>query len=199
MTYTKSLTLKVLSLLAAVVFLGAAGVAFTRTASANPLGFSCPAYGPGGVASTSVTYMTGGTGTTTLLYDTYCVGGSNQPNTGNTSTTNLLSLLTQFTASSTASVLNTSVEYSQDGVDWYQDNYVASTTAAYSLQTANSTSWTFASSTPGGGAAVANSNRVGKLTRLYAPTRYVRVVYTLAASGTAGGVWGEILPIKERP
>lgn len=166
----------------------------SHPAQANPTGFSCPAYGPNGIASTSISYMTAGTATTTLVYDTYCVAGSNQPNNGNTNATNLLSLLTQFNASSTASILGITAEYSQDGVDWYQDNYIASSTlGAYPIALPNSYSWTFASSTIKG---LPNAgNLVGKLTRLYAPTRYIRVVYTL--TGTAGAVWGEILPIKE--
>lgn len=171
---------------------------FSRPASANPLGFSCPAMSA--TATTTLTFMTPGTATTTVLYDTYCVNGTNQPNTGNTNSTNLLSLLTQFTASSSPnSVLLMNIEYSQDGVDWYQDNYVASSTNPVSVvSTPNSYSWTFASSTVGGGAVASNNNRIGKLIRLYAPTRYVRAVYSLNIGGANGAVWGQILPIKER-
>lgn len=199
MTQIKLSTTKVTALAAVIIFVGVSLTALTQTVSANPLGFSCPSYGPGGVASTSVVYMTTGAATSTLLYDTYCVGGTNQPNTGNTASTNLLSLLTQFTASSTASTLNASVEYSQDGVDWYQDNYNASTTGAYAIQAANSYAWTFASSSTNGAPVLANNSRIGKIIRIYAPTRYVRVVYSLPVGSTPGAVWGEILPVKERP
>jgi len=171
----------------------------TPKAEANPIGFSCAAYGPQGVATTSVKFMTPGTATSTLVYDTYCIGGTNQSNPGNSYATDYLTLLTQLSASSTATILNTSVEYSQDGVDWYQDNYIASTTTAgnfvplWSITVPNSFTWTFASSTLNG---VANTgNRVGKVVQIYAPTRYVRVVYTL--TGNNGAVWGSLLPIKE--
>lgn len=169
--------------------------ALWQPAKANPLGFSCPAYGPGGVASTSIAYMTPGTATSTLLYDTYCVGGTNQPNTGNTNTTNSLALLTQLTASSTSSVLNMAVEYSQDGVDWYQDDNIFATTTNTNIQSPNSLTWPYAVSNVGG---VPNTgNRLGKVVRIYTPTRYVRVVYTI--TGANAGVWGELLPQKEVP
>lgn len=140
--------------------------------------------------------MTAGTATSTLLFDTYCVNGTNQPNTGNTNIANKLTLLTQFNASSTASVLNIAVEYSQDGVDWYQDNYIAplaTTSPAVQLAVPNTYVWAFASSTLNG---VGNAgNRVGKVVQIQTPTRYVRVVYSL--TGTNAAVWGELLPQKE--
>lgn len=167
------------------------------TVEANPTGFSCPAYGPGGTASTSVTYMTPGLATTTLVFDTYCISGTNQPNTGNLFGVAYLALLTQLTASTTGTVLNKSVEYSQDGTDWYQDNLnlnFATTSPVAQLATPQSSQWQFASSTVGG--TPNRGNLVGKVERIYAPTRFVRVIYSLGA-GSNGAVWGEILPTKE--
>jgi hypothetical protein len=193
MTYQRKIEVGAVAafiLAAAFVF----SLSFSHRAQANPLGFSCAAQTAS--ATTTPVYMTAGTATSTLLFDTYCVNGTNQPNTGNTNIANKLTLLTQFSASSTASVLGISVEYSQDGVDWYQDNYLsplATTSPAVLLATPNSYSWLFASSTLDG---VANTgNRVGKALQIQTPTRYVRVVYTL--TGTNAAVWGELLPQKE--
>lgn len=188
-------TLRRFELGALLAILIAASIGFSvfssHKAEANPSGFSCPAYSS--IASSSPVYLGAGTATSTLLYDTYCVNGTNQPNTGNTRTTNTLALLTQFTASSTSSVMNASVEYSQDGIDWYQDNYLISGVGAVNIQAPVSYTWTYVNSTIGG---IANSgNRLGKVVRIYPPTRYVRVVYSL--TGANGAVWGQILPIKE--
>lgn len=196
----------------AVLMFGAFSTLFTpRSTHANPLGFACAAYGPFGIASTSVKYLTPGTGTTTLVYDTYCQNGSNQTDVGNTSIANSLSLLTQLSASSTNTTLNISVEYSQDNLDWYQDNLIASSTGIglglqYPLTNPNTYTWAFASSTLNGvgqnnNGPTANSTRIGKVIKIFAPARYVRVVYSLgfAAGATNAAVWGEILPIKERP
>lgn len=173
----------------------------SHKAEANPLGFSCSSQT--GNATTTNAFMTPGTATSTLLFDTYCVTGTNQQNTGNTFVASDLNLLTQLQASSTATVLNITAEYSQDGIDWYQDNYVAtvSTTTVTSnyvsdISTPNSYKWTFASSTTGG-VATANNNRIGKVIHLHVPTRFVRIVYTLASGSTNGTIWGSLLPIKE--
>lgn len=193
MTYTEKAIGTFLTALATALLIYTA-FGMIHKAHANPLGFSCAAQTAS--ATTTPVYMTAGTATSTLLFDTYCVNGTNQPNTGNTNIANKLTLLTQFSASSTASVLGISVEYSQDGVDWYQDNYLsplATTSPAVLLATPNSYSWLFASSTLDG---VANTgNRVGKALQIQTPTRYVRVVYTL--TGTNAAVWGELLPQKE--
>lgn len=164
-----------------VLFLGS--LLFVR---ANPLQIS-PLVATG-TATTTIAYMTAGTGTTTLQYDSYTTG---QPRAADSA-----ALEIQFTASSTSSVLITSFEYSNDGIDWYFDNLVpkASTPAALAIATPNSFTWTFASSTPGG---VAGNliNRVGKIINVTIPTRYVRAVFT--NTGTPAGVYAAFVPQKQ--
>lgn len=140
-------------------------------------------------ATTTVSYMTPGTGTTTLQYDSY---GTGQPRA-----TDRAALLVQFTASTSASILGISLEYSQDAVDWYFDNKIpqATTTQAISLQTPTSYSWIFASSTPGGLPGATFANRVGKVINVDIPTRYVRAVFT--NTGAAAGVYASFVPQKQ--
>lgn len=187
------------ALLAVFIALVAVSIFFMGTsAKANPLGFSCPSYTA--TATTSPAFMTPGTATSTLLFDMYCVNGTNQPNTGNTHIANTLALLTQFSASSSAtSILNIKTEYSQDNVDWYEDDFQfftdATSTGSHAFALPQSAQWVFATSTVNG-LISASSNRGGKVIRLNPPTRYVRIVYTLSGT-TNGAVWGSILPIKE--
>lgn len=190
-----ALALVGLSMVAAILLLP------RNRAEANPQGFTCPAFGPLGTASTSVRSIGPGTGTTTLVYDSFCANGSNQPTSGNAFLPVNLALLVQETASSSASVLNMDVEYSQDNVDWYQDNYLASTTGAagwtgssFPVALPNRISWTFASSTVGGSPnpGVAAGTRLGKVFKLSTPTRYLRVIFT--AQTASSTLWGEILP-----
>lgn len=170
-----------------------------RKTEANPLGFSCPSYS--NTATTSPVYMTPGTATSTVVFDTYCINGTNQPNTGNTFASNGATLFLQFNASSTFSTLNTTVEYSQDNIDWYQDNYLTNATTSMPFEIASSTKyeWVYASSTLNG--VTPNDGRINKMLRLYTPTRYLRVVNSLASTSGAGikngAVWTAIVPFKE--
>ncbi len=158
-------------------------------------------------ATTSPTFMTPGTATTTVYLDSFA---------GNTSSQqyDAVSLLTQFYGSSTAAVLNMTVEYS-DGVagvdctatpgvcDWYQDATIemtnASTSQPYPItaNALNTYSWTFASTTQGGAAGVGTSNRALKAINIPVTSRYVRVFYTLGIGGTNGAVWGKLVPFKQ--
>lgn len=210
MTYSHRFIASLTAIAVAAALIASAYTLTPRYAHASPLGFACAAYGPTGIASTSVKYMTPGAATTTLVYDTYCQNGSNQTDVGNTSVANSLALLTQLSASSTNTTLNIAIEYSQDNVDWYQDNLLASTTSGFTLPfpvtNPNSYTWLFASSTLNGVAQAnngptASSTRIGKVMKIYAPTRYVRIVYTLgvASGATGAALWGQILPLKERP
>lgn len=157
-------------------------------------------------ATSSPTFMTPGTATTTVYLDSFAGGSTQQYDA--------VSLLTQFTGSSTAATLNMTVEYS-DGVagvdctatptacDWYQDATIemtnASTSQPYPIASnaLNTYSWTFASTTQGGAAGVATSNRALKAINIPVTTRYVRVFYTLAIGGTNGAVWGKLVPFKQ--
>ncbi len=136
-------------------------------------------------ATTSVAYMTAGNGTTTLPYDSYNV--TYGTNTGSTYATNMATLLVQTAASSTSSVFSITLQYSQDNIDWYNDNLSqgATTTAVKNVSMANSYTWT------AGGTATTS-----KAILIQTPTRYVRSV--IGVTGASGAVWQQIVPIKEK-
>lgn len=171
---------------------GAAG-----TALANPSSFATGT--STAVATTTLSYMTPGTATTTTpVYDAYAQTFSG----GLTSKADVAGLLVQLTASSTTTVLNANVEYSQDGIDWYR-NYVidpnqvaTSTGAAFSLVNPFSISWKFASSTLIRGVTYTNPAQSSAALLIPTPFRYTRVVFSL--SGANGAVWAQLVPIKEQ-
>lgn len=192
------------ALLAVATIVGLASYAIV--ANANPSQFVQTTQTA--TATTSVAYMLPGTATTTLIFDTYNV------NTGNNYTANKVNLLTQFTASSTLSQLNTNIEYSNGPVagadcvatptacDWAQDTGTnmkgfATTSLPYNENPVASYKWTFASSSQGQAAVSTSNNRDWRSLQIQVPTRYVRVVYTCAIGGAGCGVWGQIVPIKE--
>jgi hypothetical protein len=171
--------------------------AVAGTAQANPSYFAIGT--STNAATTSPAYMTPGTGTsTTPVFDAY----AQTLNGGVTSKADTAGLLVLFTASSTNTVLNASVEYSQDGIDWYRNFVVdpnqtgTSTAPVFSVGNPYSFSWQFASSTVGGTAVASTSNRSTAALLIPTPFRYTRVVFTM--TGTAGAVWAQLVPIKER-
>lgn len=185
----------------ALAFVAATGYAVV--ARANPLDLITSNV----TATSTIAYMTGGTATTTYVYDSY----------GNSSDQNAIdkaALLVQFTASSTASKLNWTYEFSTgvNGVDcaatptacdWYADTFAlavnATNTQQYNFTGNNSGVWTFASSSQGGATISASSNRALKVLWVPTPTRYTRVVFTVPAGATNAGVWATFAAQKQQP
>lgn len=145
-------------------------------------------------ATTSPRYLTPGTATTTLTYDSYVP-------TTNTYTPSFATLLVQFAGSSTASTLGINVEYSQDGIDWYKSTILSpyspgTTTPSINLGLTTSYSWTFASSTVGGGVVTAATGATStRAIMISTPTRFVRSVVSITGAG--GAVWQQFVPTKE--
>lgn len=168
----------------AIVAILAYAVLSIPQAHANPSSFlrKQPA-----TASTSPTYMTPGTATTTFAFDTA---------QGNNFAPDSAVFLAQQTASSTGN-LAFFIEYSQDGADWYQSNVgtQGTTTAVQNITTPFSYLWTFASTTPGGGAPA--GNRQNKAIEVKTPTRFVRIVFYIPAGTTNSAIWGEWVAKKE--
>lgn len=183
-----SITLnKTLAVVAGIAMVASALFFFVPKAHANPLRPVTAASTAD--ATTTVSYMTPGLATTTTaVFDSFASGANAYPDRA--------ALLTQFTASSTASILGIRLEYSQDNIDWYADNLneLATTSWSNPIATPSSFTWTFASTTPGAGA-VTNTNRSNKVIFIEVPTRYIRAVYTI--TGGNGGVWGSILPQRQ--
>lgn len=134
-------------------------------------------------ATTSGAFMTPGSATSTVVYDSYANTGYGGLNFKADSAT----LATQITGSSTLSVFRLELEYSQDGIDWYR-NYLASTT---NFASGNPILWTNASTTING---VATLN-AKQLITVPTPVRYVRVVSSV--TGANGTVWAQFIPIRE--
>lgn len=161
-------------------------------------------------ASSTISYLTPGTGTTTLYYNSY--------NQGINYKTEDASLLVQYAASSSNAVMNINVEYSHgnyagadciavpSACDWYKDdiNSFNATTSATTnnLLPVNTFTWQFASSTLGG-AAVTNANGATstKIIRISTPTIYTRVIFTMANPSASSGnasIWAQIIPSRQK-
>lgn len=150
-------------------------------------------------ATTTVSYLTPGTATTSLIYDSFSINNSGSVN--KTQLTDMATLFIQLAASTTATKLNINLEYSQDGIDWFQDggniqNGFATTSKPFDIGQVSQYNFSFASSTAGlGGAAT-----IGTTTRAISvrvPTRYLRAVYSLAIGGGNGAVWSQIIPSRQ--
>lgn len=157
-------------------------------------------------ATTTLTYMTPGAATTTLYYDSYEDSSGAK---GDAAT-----LGVQFTGSSTLSTLNIAVEYAFNNslanckttptaCDWYADvllgtnAVVSTTTQALGLGNTNVYSLPFSSTSLSG---VAIPSRItSRLMTIAAPTRYIRVIFTLPPASLNGGIWATFRPTKQTP
>jgi hypothetical protein len=127
------------------------------------------------VATSTVTSL--GTGqSTTLILDSF-----NSIPAAVDSTT----LLLQFTASTSASVLHIVPSYSMDGVDYYENNITATSSTSNSITVGNF--WTLQ------GNAVSSTTR--KAVSIPTPTRYIRVTFT-AVTGTSS-IWATFATLRE--
>lgn len=198
---------KILSVTAVVVV----SFLFVGVAYANSLFFATTAKTNN--ATTSPTFLVRGTtfATTTLpIYDSFEISGTNQINTSQPQPAQTVALEVQFTASSTASVLQWYYEYADREIidcgafpsscDWYSDNLISenrlSTSTTIDVSTPYTQKWTFASSTVGGVAAGVSNNRDTKVFNVRVPTRYVRVVFYCPSASNCG-VWAKWVPIKQ--
>lgn len=148
-----------------------------NVANANPLQFKPTVQTA--TATSSVAYMTAGTATSTLTID------SNAP--GQPFVTDQMALLIQNVASSTSSILNIAIQYSQDGIDWYSDNgTVVATSTPFQIQVADTYTWT-----------AAGTATTSKALFVRTPTRFVRAVFSVPAGAAAGGVWAQWVPSRQ--
>lgn len=182
---TEPLTIKVIAMTKTKIFLAGLSAAMLFTAfgivnlaHANPLQFKPTVQTA--TATTTVSYMTAGTATTTLTLDSYAPG---QP-----FTTDQAVLFIQFTASTSASILNTTVQYSQDGIDWYSDggtfeNGFATTTKPYDLS--QIAQYTLSNGT---------TTRAINITT---PTRFIRAQFSIPVGSAASGVWAQWIPSRQ--
>lgn len=204
MTYSlKYIGIGALGAVALLIMFGA----YISTVNANPPTIQrVSTAGAGSVATTTLVYLTPGTGTTTLVLDTK-LGAS-------TGMDSAVLLVQQNGSSSVASTLNIAFEYAPDlaGVDcvatptacsWYKDNLlgdratVGTTTSLLSVNTANSYTMLMSSSTVGGLAG--NSLFTTKAFTVSVPTRYVRAVFTVPSGSLNSGIYAEFDAKKQNP
>lgn len=186
--------------------------AFAMKAGANPSGFyqsyinTAPGVA-GNIATTSVVYMTPGTATSTIYWDSSLSGASAQ---GSESA----ALTVQLTGSSTATVLQMNQEFAQgaSGVncvatpgncDWYQLsptglNGYATTTIPMTFDQVAQLTWKTSTSSPAG-LGVAGTNVDTRIVMIQTPTKYTRVVFTLKIGGANASVWADIVAKKQNP
>jgi hypothetical protein len=151
-------------------------------------------------ATSSLAYMTPGTGTSTVSCNIGADGARSAV------------LAIQVNASSTATTFAFAVEESMNNIDWYPLtlNQVASSTSPFSITLRGTATLTFASSTIGQTALDASGNQLGALGTnnrnhyiLELPThmRYVRTIASVSTTTGAaplnGAVWMHILPRQE--
>jgi hypothetical protein len=147
-------------------------------------------------ATTSPNYMTTGTATTTLSMDAHSFGESSKIDNA--------SLLVQFHASSSlASTLNFRFQFSDDNINWYDENEVLNSNATTTqithgfheytwLQAASTTE----KSTIGNG--TATSSQSSRLISIPTPTRYVRTLFYVPAGSQNAAVYAEIISVKQK-
>lgn len=146
-------------------------------------------------ATTSVSYMTPGLGTTTVA--------CNAPDSSNGAieTFKKLSLFTYLTASTTASQIKIQQEVSPDGSNWFAApvSLIASTTQAIKLNYDGSITWTFASSSFNGNP-VAQDNNLSTLALPLQVPASKAVRYIISNPNGAGnvGIWAQITGTSEK-
>lgn len=181
---------KVISIITVAIILFVGGYISIQKVKANPI--FAPITVQTATATSSLIYMTPGTATTTLTLDTYSSGNSRLAMNA--------TLLVQFVGTSTASILNIFPQYSQDGIDWYQDggsliNNFATTTKPFDIGQVGPFNYTFSSTSP---SFVAGNNTTStRAVRVNTPTRYVRAVFTLPIGSANGAIWAQFVPTKE--
>src|SRR3990167_6071073 len=156
-------------------------VGFGYFAYANPLFFPKGANTAGSNvanASTTRSYMTPGTGTTTLVHDAFDVDPTLSSDSTNPTGLDTLALAVHMTATTGVMTLNIACEYSRDGIDYYEGNcYDTSTTTNVANITGEMSSytWVFASSTcsVGGAAPSATQDSCRRIFEVNPLSRYV--------------------------
>lgn len=153
--------------------------------NANPLQIPYASNCMTSSATTSVKYMSAGTATTTITCDSYNLA----PSIVDGYPMLHAALGIQYVASTSAAQINIAVQYSMDGVDWFDNNLsqLATTTANMNLTTAENITINGNST----------SSTTRKMISIETPTRYVRTVMTIPIGSTNGSVWAQIIPIKE--
>lgn len=136
-------------------------------------------------ATSSVSSISTSTATITLTCDSYALA------TGLTDPTAMTSavLAMQYRAPQATTALTVTLQYSEDNVDWYDDNLgtVATTTGPTNIAPAKTYFWL-----------VGTTSTSSKVVDVRTPTRYVRAQFTATAGAATSTIWATFIPRKER-
>lgn len=177
---------------------GALFLALPEGAHANPSYFSPQAYITGLSSATGTpAYLIPGAATSTITMDTFYANSLGDYRKADSAV-----LLNQFTASSSLTLFRGDVEYSNDGIDWYQDGGIGSlafgtTTKPIDLTATPNFNFSYASTTAGLGAVSATQATTTRAVSIKTPTRFVRVIYYLPIGSARGAIWATMIPVKE--
>lgn len=183
-----------LVLVAAFAIVSIAGIAY-----ANP--FFVASKAQSATATSTQTYLVSGMATSTVVYDSYEIYGTNQTNQGNVTMANQVALVINGVASSTLSTVNINCEYSDNwngsNGDWYENDIIVASSSVPTVITRPSQfTFTYASSTVGGAGLSGTNTKFQKLVQCPVPTRFVRAVITNTGSNVS--VWAQFIPTKQR-
>lgn len=205
---TKTLTYKVVLLpLLAIVF---GAFVYATVAHANPS--YLPKFlttGNGSAATTTLTYMAAGVGTTTLIYDSYTPSGFS-PKTDSA----LVTFIVDATSTITQPRVNARVEYALDTgancslspttCDWFPITSATNANASTTSMTGDFSDmqWTISTSTTDQGGssqyiAAATSTKYLSF-NLPTPTRYARIKFYVPATGGNMSIWAAVQPAKQQ-
>lgn len=147
-------------------------------------------------ATSSPNFISTGVSTSTLNCDMY--------DAGQQTLSDMASIKVQLAASSTSSVLNMDVQFSQDGLDWYAVSQlgmseVNTSTSTPDISPVQQFKFTFASSTINR-AVVSNANSAtsSRIFLTETPTRYMRIIFTAPVGSAASAYWAEIRGQKQQ-
>lgn len=166
-----------------VVLVAAVILVSTQAVKANPSYFIFSNTN----ATTSVSYLTPGTGTTTEVFDTLQSGYA----------PSMDAILTyQFTASSTGAVLKFRLEYSQNGYDWFTSLNALTTSATTTVLSGSAAEYqvSIATTTDFGGSGT--DSRIYQSLQVEVPTRYIRAKFYLAGA-VNGSLWSQFIGQKQ--
>lgn len=153
-------------------------------AHANPEIF--PPSSTSAVATSTLQFLTAGSTVFNQQYDAYTYYFASSTSQGQQYALENAVVMVADTASSSSSVLNVSIQYSQNGIDWYADdvNGPQSTTTPQNLNNINV--YKYASTV---------TTTTYFAFPIKTPTRFVRAVFT--ATGANLGLYAQITPQRQ--
>ena len=137
-------------------------------------------------ATTTPKYLTPGTATSTMVVNSYANNSSNTKFDAGY-------LAIQYTGSSSAAVIDYTVEFSMDGIDYFGEDVLPDTTSL------NQSTFNHSSTTPthrwGAGSATASTTR--KMIEQKVPFRYQKYTFSVPIGVTNGALWTQFVPVKQ--